>query len=47
MASIDYVFKVVDYGVQTVSLMATVHLPRDTTSVKAIGETIRKENNFL
>ncbi|KAJ6142443.1 hypothetical protein N7471_001896 [Penicillium samsonianum] len=37
MASIDYVFKVVDYGVQKVSLTATVHLPRDTTSVKAIA----------
>jgi hypothetical protein len=38
MASVDYVFKTVNYGTQTVDLTATVHLPKDTTSVKAIGK---------
>lgn len=39
MASVDYIFKTVKYDTQTVNLTATVHLPKDTTSVKAIGET--------
>jgi hypothetical protein len=38
MASIDYVFKAVQYGLQTVKLSATVHLPKTKTSVKGIGE---------
>ena len=39
MASVDYIFKTVKYDTKTVHLTATVHLPKDTTSVKAIGET--------
>jgi acetyl esterase/lipase len=38
MASVDYIFKTVKYDTQTVNLTATVHLPKDTTSVNAIGE---------
>ncbi|QKX60214.1 uncharacterized protein TRUGW13939_07357 [Talaromyces rugulosus] len=37
MASVDYVFKTVNYGAQTVNLTATVHLPKCATSVKAIA----------
>ncbi|GIJ90959.1 hypothetical protein Asppvi_009924 [Aspergillus pseudoviridinutans] len=37
MASVDYVFKTVNYGAQTVNLTATVHLPEGNTSVKAIA----------
>ncbi|EXJ71808.1 uncharacterized protein A1O5_05618 [Cladophialophora psammophila CBS 110553] len=37
MASIDYIFKAVKYGAQTVNLTATVHLPRNTSSVKGLA----------
>ncbi|KAJ6091452.1 hypothetical protein N7467_003421 [Penicillium canescens] len=37
MTSVDYVFKAVQYGLQTVKLSATVHLPKTTTSVKGIA----------
>ncbi|KAL5361530.1 Alpha/Beta hydrolase protein [Aspergillus floccosus] len=37
MATVDYVFKTVNYSAKTVNLTATVHLPKDTTSVKAIA----------
>ncbi|KAJ6000130.1 hypothetical protein N7481_000539 [Penicillium waksmanii] len=37
MAAVDYVFKTVNYGTETVNLTATVHLPKDITSVKAIA----------
>jgi hypothetical protein len=39
MASVDYVFKTANYGAQTVNLTATVHFPKYTTSVKAIGKS--------
>lgn len=42
MASVDYIFKTVKYDTQTVNLTATVHLPKDTASVKAIGETLTR-----
>ena len=47
MASVDYVFKMINYGVQTVYLKATVHLPKSTTSVKGIGENIEIKWNYL
>ncbi|KAJ5213040.1 hypothetical protein N7449_000209 [Penicillium cf. viridicatum] len=37
MASVDYVFNTVNYGDLTVNLTATVHLPKNTVSVKAIA----------
>ncbi|KAH8705786.1 Alpha/Beta hydrolase protein [Talaromyces proteolyticus] len=37
MASVNYVFKAVKYGAQKVNLTATVHLPKDTSSVKGIA----------
>jgi hypothetical protein len=43
MASIDYVFKAVQYGPVTVNLTATVHLPQKPTSVKGIGENFGNE----
>lgn len=41
MASIDYVFKVAKYDSQAVNLTATVHLPKDTSSIKGIGMQCR------
>lgn len=38
MAPIDYFFKTVKYGAQTVNLTASVHLPKSTSSVKGIGK---------
>ncbi|CEO59260.1 hypothetical protein PMG11_03942 [Penicillium brasilianum] len=37
MASVEYIFKTINYGTETVNLTATVHLPKDITSVKAIA----------
>ncbi|KAK4544856.1 hypothetical protein LTR36_003760 [Oleoguttula mirabilis] len=37
MASVDYIFKAVEHGAQTVNLTATVHLPKNTSSVKGIA----------
>lgn len=38
MAHVDYVFKTVKYGTQTLNLTATVYLPKHTSPVKGIGE---------
>lgn len=43
MASVEYIFKTINYGTETVNLTATVHLPKDITSVKAIGEDLERE----
>lgn len=47
MASVDYVFKTVKYGTQTVNLTATVHLPKDKSSVKAIGKILEEKSQHL
>jgi hypothetical protein len=47
MTSVDYVFKTVIYGTQSVDLTATVHLPKDTTSVKAIGKILEDKLHHL
>jgi hypothetical protein len=45
MASVDYIFKAVKYGAQTVNLTATVHLPENASSVKGIGRILDEELN--
>jgi hypothetical protein len=38
MAPVQFVFKSIPYGSQTVELEASVHLPQNTAIVKGIGE---------
>lgn len=45
MTSVDYVFKAVKYAALTVNLTATVHLPKNTSSVKGIGKALDGELN--
>lgn len=42
MARVDYVFKTVAYGSETVSLTATVHFLANPGLVKGIGEILRE-----
>jgi hypothetical protein len=46
MASVEYIFKTINYGTETVNLTATVHLPKEITSVKAIGKALERERKW-